>query len=672
MADDAGARSLTGITGDILDGLSLGIEGGDGANNQLYPDEIAVANPDHATSIIQYQDDGSGGQRVGLCLPYRLVYLSFGFEAINQRESRRQVMERTIDWLMSPPQTTGVELFPAARTEIGLPATTVTHTVRLRNTGEAGPVSAYNLTLGAHAWPTTVTPDTVELAACDSANIDLWVDIPAGEGWQAFDTSTLTARSVLSPTLVATATLTTKTPAPILLADDDRWYDEESHYQNALDDNGVPYDYWEVNEGWPWESPPLEILQRYPIVVWFTSYDWYRTLTAEEEVRLSTYLDGSGRLFFSSQDYLYNRGVTSFGQDYLGVVSYTEDMSTTLAVGEPGSLVGDNLGPYDLTYPFANYSDVITPTVPADVAFRGDHEFPVGLAHATQAYRTVFFSFPFEALDTASAKRVMGRVIGWLGWLGTSALIADRNVVASGGAMTYTLSLDNDGWETVTAHLSNTLPVETSYVPLSLSPLTATYDPVSRRVSWDGALSSGERVIVSYQVAVADPLPAGTIISNVAGIGYDEHHIAFDRWARTGVNMADLTTSSLEVDKTTARPGDSLFYTVTLRNVGVAPASAASLVNAIPDHTSYIPNSLSVSGGGMATEEGGLISWTGPINVGSPVAITYGVTVTSSFAGFTVTNRADVHDDYGNPLELTAYTLVPFYRYIFPIIFRDF
>jgi len=533
VADDAGARSLTGITGDILDGLSLGIEGGDGADNQLYPDEIAVANPDHATSIIQYQDDGSGGQRVGLCLPYRLVYLSFGFEAINQRESRRQVMERTIDWLMSPRQVLGAEFCPTALTEIGLPATTVTHTVRLRNTGEAGPVSAYNLTLGAHAWPTTVTPDTVELAACDSANIDLWVDIPAGEGWQASDTSTLTARSVLSPTLVATATLTTKTPAPILLVDDDRWYDEESHYQDALDDNGVPYDYWEVNGGWPWESPPVEILQRYPIVVWFTSYDWYRTLTAEEEAGLSTYLDGSGRLFFSSQDYLYSRGVTSFGQDYLGVVSYTEDMTTTLAVGEPGSLVGDNLGPYDLTYPFANYSDVITPTVLAEVAFRGDHEFPVGLAHATQAYRTVFFAFPFEALDTAPAKRVMERTIGWLGWLGTSALNADRNVVASGDTMTYTLSLDNDGWETVTAHLSNTLPLETSYVTDTLSP-PAVYDSVNRRVSWDGDLSPGEMVSISYHVTVVDPLPPGTIISNVADIGYDEHHIAFDRDRQAG------------------------------------------------------------------------------------------------------------------------------------------
>ncbi len=498
------------------------------------------------------------------------------------------------------------------------------------------------------------------------------MDIPPGEGWQAFDTSTLTARSVLSPTLVATATLTTKTPAPIVLVDDDRWYDEESHYQKALDDNGVPYDYWEVNEGWPWESPPLEILQRYPIVVWFTSYDWYRTLTAEEEARLSTYLDGSGRLFFSSQDYLYSRGVTSFGQDYLGVVSYTEDMTTTLAVGEPGSLVGDNLGPYDLMYPFANYSDVITPTVPADVAFRGDHEFPVGLAHATQAYRTVFFAFPFEALDTAPAKRVTERAIGWLGWLGTSALTADRNVVASGDTMTYTLSLDNDGWETVTAHLSNTLPVETSYVPLSLSPLTATYDPVNRRVSWNGALSSGERVIVSYQVAVADPLPAGTIISNVAGIGYDEHRIAFDRSARTGVNMADLCGSSLEVDKTTARPGDSLFYTVTLRNVGVAPASSASFVNPIPNHSTYISDSLTITGGGTGTEEGGVISWTGPVDVGSPVTVTYGVTVTAPSAGITITNRADVYDDYGNRLKLTAYTGVPFYKYYFPTIFRYF
>lgn len=672
VADDAGTRSLTGVTDEIFNGLALAIEDGDGADNQVYPDEIAVADPDHATSVILYESDGSGGQRVGLCLPYRLVYLSFGFEAINQRETRGEVMERTIDWLASPRQTVGVELSSPDQTAIGLPATTVTHTVRLRNTGEGGSASTYNLMLSGQTWPTRLATDTADLAPCDSIDVDLWVDIPAGEGWQAFDTTILTARSVLSPTVVATATLTTKTSAPILLVDDDRWYDEESHYQNALDDKGFPYDYWEVNDEWPWESPPLEILQRYPIVIWFTSYDWYQPLTVEEETRLSIYLDGGGSLFFSSQDYLYSNGLTSFGQDHLGILGYTEDMTTTLAVGEPGSLVGDDLGPYDLAYPFRNYSDALTPAVPAEVAFRGDHELPVGLAHGTLAHRTVFFAFPFEALDTTAANQVMERVIGWLSWLGTSALTADRNVVASGGIMTYTLSLNNDGWETVTAHVSNTLPVETSYLADTLSPPTATYDSVTRRVSWDGSLSSAETVIVNYQVTVADPLPAATIITNVAGVGYDEHRITFDRWARTSVNVADLSASSLEVDKPTARPGDPLSYTITLRNVGVAPALAASLVNPIPDHATYIPNSLSISGGGTGMEEGGVIAWTGSVNVGSPVTITYGVTVTSSFAGFTITNRADVHDDYGNPLELTAHTLVPLYGYHFPTIFREY
>ena len=672
VADNTGIHILTGISGEFFEGLTLVIEDGDGADNQRHPDEIAVADPDYATSIIQYQGDRSGGQRVGLCLPYRLVYLSFGFEGINQRETRRQVMERTIDWLMSPRQTVGVELSPAAQTQIGLPATMVPHTVRLRNTGDGGEsASIYNLGLSGHAWPTTLAMDTVDLGTCDSIDVGLWVDIPAGEGWQAFDTATLTAYPVSSPTLVATSTLTTKTPAPVLLVDDDRWYDQENHYQNALDDNGIPYDYWEVNDDWPWESPPLDILQRYPIVVWFTSYDWFRPLTVDEETRLTTYLDGDGRLFFSSQDYLYQSGVTSFGQGYLGVLSYTEDMTTTVAVGERGSLIGDSLGPYYLDYTFPNYSDALTPTLVADVGFRGHHELPVGLAHTAPAYRTVFFAFPFEALDSAPAKRVMQRVTGWLSWLGTSELTADRNVVASGGTMTYTLTLNNDGWETVTGHLSNTLPIEISFVPYTLSPSTAVYDPTTRRVSWDGTIPAGVTLIVNYQVDV-DPLPEGTTITNVATIGHEEHQIAFDRWARTWVDIADLSSSTIVVDEATARPGDPLLYTITIHNVGFAEASPASLVNPIPEYTSYIPNSLSISGGGVGTEDGGVITWTGPIDIGSSVTITYGVTVNARPTGFSITNRATVYDDYGNPVEMTAYTLVPPYKYYLPLMFRGF
>jgi hypothetical protein len=97
VADNADAYNLQGLAGDIFADLDLTIQGGDGADNQSSPDEITVANADYASTVVHYQGDGSGGQRVGLCLPYRVVYLSFGFEAINSASDRQAVMERVIN-----------------------------------------------------------------------------------------------------------------------------------------------------------------------------------------------------------------------------------------------------------------------------------------------------------------------------------------------------------------------------------------------------------------------------------------------------------------------------------------------------------------------------------------------------------------------------------------------
>ena len=104
------AKAVTGRSDDIFGGLDFSIEGGDGASNQMYPDVIAVDNLDYATSVLDYQGDGSAGQRVGLCLPYRALYLAFGFEGIDSATTRRELMRRAIDWLMSPRQESGVEL----------------------------------------------------------------------------------------------------------------------------------------------------------------------------------------------------------------------------------------------------------------------------------------------------------------------------------------------------------------------------------------------------------------------------------------------------------------------------------------------------------------------------------------------------------------------------------
>ncbi len=98
IKDDAGNYTLEGVAGDpISDGLVIGIKGGDGANNQEYPDEIAPADG-NATCIFNYTGDGCGAIRVNTGT-YKVVYFAFGFEGINTTQDRITVMRRVLDWL---------------------------------------------------------------------------------------------------------------------------------------------------------------------------------------------------------------------------------------------------------------------------------------------------------------------------------------------------------------------------------------------------------------------------------------------------------------------------------------------------------------------------------------------------------------------------------------------
>lgn len=97
---DSGSLMLGGVSGDpIGDGLQLAISGGDGANNQTSPDEIAPLTS--ATTTFTYTGSAAGGAgaiRVDTG-DYRAVYFSFGFEAINSAQDREAVMGRVISWL---------------------------------------------------------------------------------------------------------------------------------------------------------------------------------------------------------------------------------------------------------------------------------------------------------------------------------------------------------------------------------------------------------------------------------------------------------------------------------------------------------------------------------------------------------------------------------------------
>jgi hypothetical protein len=192
------------------------------------------------------------------------------------------------------------------------------------------------------------------------------------------------------------------TPAQILLVDDDdNDPDVRSYYANVLSDLGLTYDFWDTNKSDT--EPDTSTLANYEIVIWFTGYNFldYAGPGSSAETALGSWLDGGGCFLMSSQDYIYNRGLTTFASTYLGVGAITNDVGQAVITGAGGAFGG--LGPYTLSYPFSNFSDIILPDSITETAFIGD----LGDAAVNKnggTYHTAFFGFPFEAI-AASADR---------------------------------------------------------------------------------------------------------------------------------------------------------------------------------------------------------------------------------------------------------------------------
>jgi hypothetical protein len=110
--DDSGYRSLGGIPGDpVGGGLAFDIGGGDGSGSQDYPSEIEPRTG--ATAVLEYHPGAEGALRYDT--GHRLVYLAFGFEAVNTSADRDTLMSRCLEWLAAgtwpdtePPVVTAV------------------------------------------------------------------------------------------------------------------------------------------------------------------------------------------------------------------------------------------------------------------------------------------------------------------------------------------------------------------------------------------------------------------------------------------------------------------------------------------------------------------------------------------------------------------------------------
>jgi uncharacterized repeat protein (TIGR01451 family) len=378
---------------------------------------------------------------------------------------------------------------------------------------------------------------------------------------------------------------------------------------------------------------------------------------------------------FSGQDYIYglpDHRPSPFAVNYLGVLSHTEDFSSTAVTGQAGSPVGNHLGPYPLTFPpgYSNWTDALTPTAQAQIASRGPAGQPnavslAGSGSGGQAWHSLFLAWGPELLSSPDRARFMQRSVGWLSWLGKSTVTPSVTAALDGQTMVFTATLINDGPQLLPAvTFTATRPAE-----LTWGAASAGFNPAGSALRWDGSLAAGQTVALTYSASIAGGLPPGTEIKQTSWLAYPEHRVQFDRIATVKVNFPDLSGSELRVNPAqNVAPGDTLTYTLVLRNSGLVDAPRVTATNTL------LPM-LDLAGAnppaqGSVQVNGRSLTWTTAISTNEALTLTYRVVI-SYRSSTAIENTAYVDDGFSPPQALTTRaTFKPRPVYL-PLIFKN-
>jgi hypothetical protein len=277
---------------------------------------------------------------------------------------------------------------------------------------------------------TTPAASTASITPGGTATVCVKVSVPSGTADGTSSTSTLTATSVGSPTVSATASIKTiaVTVDTLLVDEDGSAPDVSSFYKNALTTAGVPFDVWNLNTD---PNLPVKYLEAFKHVFWFTGTSFPGPILPYEGT-LTAYLNNGGHLFLSGQDILDQAaGTTPFVHNYLHISwdgsENQNDRLTHTVTGVAGNPVTNGIGtvPLDLSVlggPSVAFMDQITPINGAQAAFMddGSSDNPPHVGPQPDAltfsgsYKVVFLAFGFEEYGSAAQKAdLVGRVVSF-------------------------------------------------------------------------------------------------------------------------------------------------------------------------------------------------------------------------------------------------------------------
>jgi hypothetical protein len=215
-----------------------------------------------------------------------------------------------------------------------------------------------------------------------------------------------------------TFSFVTRAIPPILLVDDDdNAPNTRALYEATLNTvvGLAGFDVWDTGNS---DTEPSALdLEPYRVVIWFTGDEFGGACGpgAAGEAALATWLEEqNGCLFLSSQDYHFDRGLTAFMQNYLGVQSVTDDNGNYTSVNGVAGSIFEGLGPFPLNYGGAgvtDFSDTLFGNATSELLMEGTNFNDAALYKNAFIYQTFFLGFPWEVASESAREAMLNAVL---------------------------------------------------------------------------------------------------------------------------------------------------------------------------------------------------------------------------------------------------------------------